>query len=84
MPTDVAVCPVTGRVMVADRDNRRVQVFTDEFQHVLDISKDGSGRDLLCPWGVAVNQAGEVIVSDGEANTVSVYSQTGSYSRDPG
>ena len=80
-PCDVAVCPVTGHVVVADYGNSRVQVLDAEFKHIFNINKDGSGRDLKRPWGVAVNKSGEIIVSDGMAKTLSVYSQTGLYSR---
>ena len=65
---------------MADPCNHRVQVLDAEFKHIFNINKDASGRELGCPWGVVVNKSGEIIVSD-DANTVSVYSQTGSYSR---
>ena len=72
---------MTGHVVVADPNNRRVQVLDAEFNHIFNINKDGSGRDLKWPGRVAVNKSGEIIMSDVHANTVSVYSQTGSYSR---
>ena len=78
---DVAVCPATDRVVVADRDNKRVQVFDADLKHIMNIRKDGNGQHLKCPWGVAVNHAGEIILSDGGAHTVAVYSQNGSHSR---
>ena len=77
----VAICPVTDRVVVADQDNKRVQVLDAGLKHILDIKKDGNGKRLKCPWGVAVNHTGEIIVSNGDAHTVSVYNQNGSYSR---
>ena len=67
--------------MVADRDNKRVQVFDDGLKHIMDIKKDAKGQRLKCPRGIAVNHAGEIIVSDSGAVTVSVYNQNGSYSR---
>ena len=75
------MCPVTGHVVVVDPDNSRVQVLDAEFKHIFNINKDGSGRNLRCPWGVAVNKSGEIIVADVQAHTVYIYSQTGSYSR---
>ena len=72
---------MTGHVVVADPGNHRVQVLDAEFRHIFNINKDGSGRDLKWPGRVAVNKSGEIIISDYNANTVSVYSQTGSYSR---
>ena len=80
-PYDVAICPLTGHVVVADPNNSRVQVLDAEFKHIFNINKDGSGRELKWPGRVAVNKSGEIIISDLYANTVSVYSQTGSYSR---
>ena len=66
---------------MADPGNRQVQVLDAEFKHIFNINKDGSGRGLKWPGRVAVNKSGEIIISDYDANTVSVYSQTGSYSR---
>ena len=80
-PIDVAVCPVTDRVVVTDQGNKRVQVFDASLKHIVNIEKDGNGEQLKWPWGVAVNHAGEIIVSDSGANTVSVYNQNGSHSR---
>ena len=80
-PYDVAVCPVTGHVVVVDYGNHRVKVLDDEFKHIFDINKDGSGRDLKLPWGVAVNKSGGIIVSDVQAHAVYIYTQTGSCSR---
>ena len=75
---------MTGQVVVADPGNHRLQVLDAGFKHIFSINKDGSGRDLKWPGRVAVNKSGEIIVSDYHdyhANTVFVYSQTGSYSR---
>ena len=80
-PWDVAVCPVTGHVVVVEPGNSRVQVLDAEFSHIFNINKDGSGRDLKCPCRVAVNKSGEIIMSDVQANAVYIYSKTGSYSR---
>ena len=80
-PYDVTVCPITDHVVVADPGNCRVQVLDAGFNHIFNINTYGSGKALRYPWGVAVNQSGEIIVSDGESNKVSVYGQSGSYSR---
>ena len=80
-PFDVAVCPVTGRVVVTDPGNKQVQVFDAGLKHIMNIEKDGNGEQLKYPWGVAVNHSGEIILSDNEAHTVSVYNQNGSHSR---
>ena len=80
-PVDVAVCPVTDRVVVTDPGNKRVHVFDASLKHIMNIEKDGNGEQLKWPCGVDVNHAGEMIVSDYEANAVSVYNQNGSHSR---
>ena len=66
---------------MADPGNHRVQVLDAKFKHIFNVNKDGLGRELNWPGRVAVNKYGEIIISDHNANTVSVYSQTGSYSR---
>ena len=38
-PTDVAVCPVTGRIVVADTGNHRIQVLDASFNHLMDIDQ---------------------------------------------
>ena len=72
---------MTGHVVAADPNNHRVQVLDTEFKHIFNINKDGSGQDLQWPGRVAVNKSGEIIMYDYQANTISIYSQTGSYSR---
>ena len=66
---------------MADPKNRRIQILDTEFKHIFNINKDGSGRDLKWPGRVAVNKSEDIIISDLDSNTVSIYSQTGSYSR---
>ena len=80
-PRDVSVCPVTGRIVVADCGNQRIQVLDASFNHVMDIKGAGQGRDLQCPANVAVNSTGEIIVSDYRTDRVLVYHQSGAYSR---
>ena len=72
---------MTGHVVVADPGNHRVQVLDAEFKHIFIINKYGSGRELKLPGRVAVNKSGEIIIYDYQANIVSIYSQTGSHSR---
>ena len=81
-PRDVAVCPLTGRVMVADADNRRIQILDNQLKHIKDITQDGDGKTLSRPAGVCFNSKGDIIVSDTAANRVLVYDTTGSYTRD--
>ena len=81
-PKDVAVCPVTGRIVVADLDNKRIQVLDTDFNHVMVIKQAGQKRHLERPAHVAVNTKGEIIVSDYSINRVLVYKKSGTYSRD--
>jgi DNA-binding beta-propeller fold protein YncE len=80
-PFDVAVCPVTGRIMVADSDNSRVQVFDDVFRHIMDITQGGRGKRLQYPCGVTFSSVGEIIASDYRAHKVIIYRQDGQYIR---
>ena len=80
-PTDVAVCPRTGRVAVADPGNRRVQLFDAGFAHLKDIQTNGNGHSLKWPSRVFINNAGEILVIDRDANVVLVYDEIGTYSR---
>ena len=63
-PRGVAVDPV-GNVIVADQDNNRVSLFTDDghfVRHILSIHR---------PWGVAVNSSGVLAVT--HKQSVSLY-----------
>jgi DNA-binding beta-propeller fold protein YncE len=59
------------RVYVADRDNRRVQIFTLAGRYVTEWDQVGT------PFGLAVTADGRIAVSDGIANTVSLYDGSG-------
>ncbi|MBF0498941.1 MAG: NHL repeat-containing protein [Candidatus Riflebacteria bacterium] len=70
-PTQVAVDP-DGRIYVADRGNKRIQVFDRFGSHLLEI------RDhLKRPIGVAVDPDGLVWVCDEETSEVGVYAPDG-------
>ena len=81
-PREVAVCPLTGRVMVADTDNERIQILDNQLSHIKDIRQDGDGNALSWPVCICINSKGDIIVSDSEADRVLVYDKTGSYTRD--
>ena len=81
-PRDVAVCPLTGRVMVADTGNRRIQILDDQLKHIKDITQDGDGNKLSRPVCICINSKGDIIVSDSRTHRVLVYDTTGSYTCD--
>lgn len=60
-----------GRVAVADRENARIQFFTTEGAFLEQWTHVGR------PYGLHVTADGRVVVSDGIANTVSLYDPTG-------
>ena len=82
LPCDVAVCPLTGRMMVVDTGNSRIQILDNQLKHIKNISKAGKGKTLSRPRGICINSKGDIIVSDAGANRVLVYDKTGSYTRD--
>ena len=63
-----------GNVFVADRNNSRVQVFTDEGKFLRIVEKK-----LKLPVGVAVNTEGVIFVSDILASRVSVFDHNGRF-----
>lgn len=52
-----------NRVVVGDRENNRIQVFTSEGVHV-------ATREGFAPYGLAFDKAGNLFVADGRANQV--------------
>ena len=81
-PYDVAICRDTGRVMVADFGNSRIQILDSDLKHIKDITHDGEGNALLRPVGICISNNGDIITSDLALNRVLVYDKTGSYKRD--
>lgn len=57
------VIDASGRLLVGDRENNRIQIFNDDGK-LLDI---WSG---FAPYGLAFNKAGELFVADGRASRV--------------
>ena len=81
-PCDVAICPRTGRVMVADPSNSRIQILDHQLKHIQDITRDGDGKALSRPTRICMNNHGDVIISDYRSNRVLVYDKTDLYSRE--
>lgn len=67
LPHSVAV-DATGKVYVGDRENSRVQIFTPEGQFL------AQWQDVGHPYGLALTRDQQLLVADGIADTVSLWS----------
>ena len=76
-PTHLAVTS-RGHVVVTDKDNHRIQVFTSSWSHVRTFGGEGD-RDgqFRYPWEVAVNSADELLVSDSKNYRVQLFTSGG-------
>jgi len=73
----IAVGP-DGLVYLSDSGNARVQVFTPQGRFVRQFGSFGSGKgQLLRPFDLAVDGAGNVYVEDDQAQTMSKFSPAG-------
>ena len=54
-----------GRLIVTDKDNHRMQVFTQEGEFMLKFGEKGSANgQFMYPWDVACNSKNQILVSD--------------------
>lgn len=76
-PTHLAVTS-RGDVVVTDKDNHRIQIFTSSWTHVRTFGSEGE-RDgqFRYPWEVAVNSVDEILVSDSKNYRVQLFSNAG-------
>lgn len=76
-PTHLAVTS-RGHVVVTDKDNHRIQIFTSSWTHVRTFGCEGD-RDgqFRYPWEVAVNSKDEILVSDSKNYRVQLFNITG-------
>uniref|UniRef100_G3P068 E3 ubiquitin-protein ligase TRIM71 n=1 Tax=Gasterosteus aculeatus aculeatus TaxID=481459 RepID=G3P068_GASAC len=69
-----------GYVVVADRSNNRIQVFTFEGQFLLKFGEKGTKNGQFnYPWDVAVNSEGKILVSDTRNHRVQLFAPDGSF-----
>lgn len=78
-PDGIAV-DAAGNVFVADRDNDRIQKFSNTGAHLLTWGSGGSGDgQFSSPRGIAVDKAGDVYVADFGNNRVQRFTGNGVY-----
>jgi len=78
-PTHLAVTS-RGDVVVTDKDNHRIQVFTASWVPVRTFGSEGD-RDgqFRYPWEVAVNSVDEILVSDSKNYRVQLFTSAGQF-----
>jgi len=78
-PTHLAVTS-RGHVVVTDKDNHRIQVFTSTWTHVRTFGSEGD-RDgqFRYPWEVAVNSSDEMLISDSKNYRVQLFTGAGQF-----
>lgn len=69
-----------NRIIVADKDNHRIQIFSSNGRFILKFG--GYGRDLgefQYPWDVACNSIGNIIVTDTRNHRVQMFTSNGHF-----
>uniref|UniRef100_A0A0N5AF22 B box-type domain-containing protein n=1 Tax=Syphacia muris TaxID=451379 RepID=A0A0N5AF22_9BILA len=80
-PAGIAVNSL-NEIVVADKDNHRIQVFNESGTFLLKFGERGrSPGTFNYPWGVAVNAYNEIAVSDTRNRRVQIFSAQGQYLR---
>jgi DNA-binding beta-propeller fold protein YncE len=83
MPHEIALTP-TGNIILSDRQNHRISVFSGDGVLVTRFGKFGEGKDsdgnqFSEPHGVAVNNSGEIFVCDRYNYRIRKFSPGGDY-----
>ena len=69
-----------GRVLVTDRGNHMVWVYTPDGEYLSRFGFQGQGYgDLYNPCGVAVDSQGRIFVSESDNHRISVFSSNGDF-----
>jgi PKD repeat protein len=75
----------TGKVYIADRDNHRVQIYSDQLAYLATLGQTGvPGSDnahFNAPFDVAVDRDGNIYVSDAGNHRVQVFNSNRNYVR---
>jgi len=82
-PAGVAVDPLNGDILVADRRNHRVQVFDSSYKWKATLGQTGNpgngNNQFEDPYGVFVDKDGDIYVADKENHRVQVFSHNRKY-----
>ena len=71
-------CDASRRIVVADKDNHRIQIFTFEGQFLLKFGEKGTKNGQFnYPWDVAVNSEGKILVSDTRNHRIQLFGPDG-------
>ena len=72
-------------MIVSDRDNNRVQVFSQDGYCLLTINGIGSGDNCFQrPWGLSLDPQGNIHVAASGSNTIKFFTSEGTYVRSYG
>lgn len=74
----------TGNVYVAERENGRIQVFSETGKHLQFVEIPSGGAELVEPVGVALDTSDNVYVSDVGRGVVEMFSSKGNFVRTVG
>jgi tripartite motif-containing protein 71 len=82
-PTGIDFDRVNNRLLVTDKDNHRVCVFSVEGNFIMSFGSEGHlNGEFNYPWGVAVSSDGEYIaVADSKNHRVQLFSRGGEFIR---
>ena len=76
----VAVSPIDGSIVVADRENHRIQVFDPDGAFAFGLNSSGSaGGEFKFPRGVAVALDGRIAVADTGNHRIQVFHPNGTF-----
>ncbi|KAI6180074.1 Protein LTV1-like protein [Aphelenchoides besseyi] len=73
-------CDKRGRILVADRSNNRIQIFTPEGQFISKFGTFGTGPGQMNrPAGIATNSLNQIIVADKDNHRIQVFDEFGRF-----
>ena len=82
-PVGIAVSEKTGHIAVADKYNKRIQIFSSEGKFITEFCQQGPGDERLGePWSVAFSRSGDVIIchrTAGQPCKIAVFAESGEF-----
>ena len=80
LPSGVCYDQIYQRIIVADKDNHRIQVFSPNGRFLFKFGKlGGENGEFNYPWDVSTNSQGFIAVSDGKNHRVQLFDPYGKY-----